>query len=158
MATNDDPSRPDALWNDAWRGVLFASSRVLRAAELDLLERAGFPLTWLDILAQLYDAGDEGLRMQELQERSLFTRSGLTRLVDRMEEAGLVRREAVPGDRRGVRVVLTPEGRRRHMDAFADHLRVIEREFGGRLTFKQQQAVAEALAGFWKGGEPGPAG
>ena len=71
---------------------------------------AGFPLTWLDVLAQLYDARDEGLRMQELEQRSLFTRSGLTRLVDRIEAAGLVRREAVPGDRRGVRVVLTSRG------------------------------------------------
>ena len=95
--------------------------------------------------------------MQELQERSLFTRSGLTRLVDRMEDAGLVRREAVPGDRRGVRVVLTPEGRRRHTEAFEDHLRVIEREFGGRLTPDQQRAVAEALAGFWNGAPADPA-
>jgi len=149
MASNEDPSRPEALWNDAWRGVLFASSRVLRVAELDLIEKAGFPLTWLDVLAQLYDAGDDGLRMQELQERSLFTRSGLTRLVDRMEGAGLVRREAVQGDRRGVRVVLTAEGRRRHMDAFVEHLRVIEREFGGRLTTAQQRAIADALTGFW---------
>jgi DNA-binding MarR family transcriptional regulator len=152
MTSHEDPSRPGALWNDAWRGVLFASSRVLRAAELDLIARAGFPLTWLDILAQLYDAGDDGLRMQELQDRSLFTRSGMTRLVDRMEEAGLVRRATVPGDRRGVRVVLTPEGRRRHTEAFVDHLEVIEREFGGRLTPDQQRDVAKALAVFWKDG------
>jgi len=157
MASNEDPSRPEALWNDAWRGVLFASSRVLRVAELDLIEKAGFPLTWLDVLAQLYDAGDDGLRMQELQERSLFTRSGLTRLVDRMEGAGLVRREAVAGDRRGVRVVLTAEGRRRHMDAFVEHLRVIEREFGGRLTTAQQQAIADALTGFWNEAPTTPA-
>lgn len=100
-------------------------------------------------MAQLYDASEDGLRMQELEQRSLFTRSGLTRLVDRIEVAGLVRREAVPGDRRGVRVVLTPEGRRRHDAAFADQLKVIEREFGRRLTEAQQQAVAEALATFW---------
>ena len=149
MASSEDPSRPDALWNDAWRGVLFATSRVLRVAEVDLIAKAGFPLTWLDILAQLYDAGDDGLRMQELQERSLFTRSGLTRLVDRMEEEGLVRREAVSGDRRGVRVVLTPDGRRRHTEAFVEHLQVIEREFGGRLTADRQRAIADALADFW---------
>jgi len=149
MASSEDPSRPDALWNDAWRGVLFATSRVLRVAEVDLIAKAGFPLTWLDILAQLYDAGDDGLRMQELQERSLFTRSGLTRLVDRMEAEGLVRREAVSGDRRGVRVVLTPDGRRRHTEAFVEHLQVIEREFGGRLTADRQRAIADALADFW---------
>ncbi len=149
MSDEDDPARPAALWNDAWRGVLFATSRTLQVAEPELIERAGFPLTWLDVLAQLYDAPESGLRMQELEQRSLFTRSGLTRLVDRIEAAGLVRREAVPGDRRGVRVVLTPEGRRRHDAAFADHLQVIEREFGRRLTVDQQRAVAEALATFW---------
>jgi len=155
---DEDPSRPTALWNDAWRGVLFATSRTLQVAEPDLIERAGFPLTWLDVLAQLYDAADIGLRMQELEQRSLFTRSGLTRLVDRIEAAGLVRREAVPGDRRGVRVVLTPEGRRRHDAAFADHLKVIEREFGRRLTPAQQRAVADALATFWRDDEPGAGG
>jgi DNA-binding MarR family transcriptional regulator len=150
MEPKPDPARPQALWNDAWRGVLFASSRVLRAAEPDLIARAGFPLTWLDILAQLYDAADDGLRMQELEERSLFTRSGLTRLVDRIEAAGLVRREPVPGDRRGVRVVLTAEGRRRHDEAFVEHLRLVERLFGSRLTAEQQHAVADALACFWR--------
>lgn len=149
MDTQQDDDRPTTLWNDAWRGVLFASAKVLRVAELDLIDREGFPLTWLDVLAQLYDASDDGLRMQELEARSLFTRSGLTRLVDRIEAAGLVRREPVPGDRRGVRVLLTPEGRRRHDQAFEDHLRVIEREFGRRLTPGQQEAVADALAGFW---------
>jgi len=147
--TDEDASRPDALWNDAWRGVLFATSRTLRIAEPDLIAKAGFPLTWLDVLAQLVDAGSDGLRMQELEQRSLFTRSGLTRLVDRIEGAGLVRREPVPGDRRGVQVVLTAEGRRRHDAAFADHYTVIEREFGRRLSEDQLRAVADALSTFW---------
>jgi DNA-binding MarR family transcriptional regulator len=149
MTKDVDASRPAGLVYDAWRGVLFATSRTLQIAEPDLIAKAGFPLTWLDVLAQLYDAADDGLRMQELEQRSLFTRSGLTRLVDRIESAGLVRREAVAGDRRGVRVVLTPEGRRRHDAAFADHNTFIEREFGRRLTEAQLQAVAEALATFW---------
>jgi DNA-binding MarR family transcriptional regulator len=149
MEPNDDPTRPATRWNDAWRGVLFASAKVLRTAERDLLAREGFPLTWLDVLAQLYDAPGNGLRMQELEERSLFTRSGLTRLVDRIEAAGLVRRESVAGDRRGVRVALTSEGRRRHDEAFVEHFRLIEREFGRRLTPNQQEAVADALTGFW---------
>ncbi len=157
MEQDKDPTRPATMWNDAWRGVLFAGAKVLRIAERDLVEREGFPMTWLDVLAQLYDAPGNGLRMQELEERSLFTRSGLTRLVDRIEAAGLVLREPVPGDRRGVRVVLTPEGRRRHDKAFVEHLRLIEREFGGRLTQAQQQAVADALAGFWQGDPESPA-
>jgi DNA-binding MarR family transcriptional regulator len=149
IGAEEDPTRPSALWNDAWRGVLFASARVLRIAEPELVARQGFPLSWLDVLAQLYDAPGNRLRMQELEEHSLFTRSGLTRLVDRIEAAGLVRREPVREDRRGVSVVLTPEGRRRHDEAFVEHLRVIEREFGRRLTPEQQAAVAEALSPFW---------
>jgi DNA-binding MarR family transcriptional regulator len=153
MTKHEDASRPDAAWKDAWRGVLFATSRTLRIAEPHLIADAGFPLTWLDVLSRLSDAGSEGLRMQELEQKSLFTRSGLTRLVDRIEAAGLVRREPVPGDRRGVRVVLTDEGRRRHDAAFADHYQVIEREFGRRLTPAQLRAVADALAVFWRDDE-----
>jgi DNA-binding MarR family transcriptional regulator len=153
MTTDNDASRPATLWNNAWRGVLFATSRTLQTAEPELIAQAGFPLTWLDVLAQLYDAGEDGLRMQELEQRSLFTRSGLTRLIDRIESAGLVRREAVPGDRRGVQVILTAEGRARHDAAFAEHNKVIEREFGQRLTDKQLRAVADALATFWHDNE-----
>ena len=157
MEPDEDPTRPATAWADAWRGVLFAGAKVLRVAKRDPIQREGFPMAWLDILAQLYDAPGSGLRMQELEERALFTRSGLTRLVDRIEAAGLVHREPVPGDRRGVRVVLTPEGRQRHDEAFVEHLRVIEREFGGRLTPAEQQAVADALTGFWHDDQERPA-
>ena len=150
MNSDEDPSRPEDSWADAWRGVLFANARVLQVAEPDLVAKVGYPLTWLDVLAQLYDSPEHGLRIQEIQERSLFTRSGITRLIDRMEAAGYVRREPVKGDRRGVRVELTPEGLQAHEQGFAAHLPVIEREFGRRLTPDQQRAVAEALAPFWR--------
>ena len=149
MTDAHDPSRPDSLWFDAWRGVVYANAKVLRAAEADLIARVGFPLSWLDVLAQLHDAPDNRLRMQELQDGSVFTPSGITRLVDRIEAAGLVRRERVVGDRRGVLVALTPAGLRRHDEAFAAHLPLIEREFASRLTAAQQSAVADALFPFW---------
>ena len=156
MSRDEDPNRPSALWLDAWRGVLFANARVLQVAEPDLIATVGIPLTWLDVLAQLYDAPDNSLRMQELQQRSLFTRSGITRLVDRVEAAGLVRRERVAGDRRGVLVVLTPEGFGKHQAAFAAHWPILEREFGRRLTPDQQRAVADALGAFWRDEGAGP--
>lgn len=150
MDADDDLTRPENSWADAWRGILFANARVLQVAEPDLVAKVGYPLTWLDVLAQLYDSPEHGLRIQEIQERSLFTRSGITRLIDRMETAGYVRREPVKGDRRGVRVELTPEGLQAHERGFAAHLPVIEREFGRRLTPDQLRAVAEALAPFWR--------
>jgi DNA-binding MarR family transcriptional regulator len=154
MPTADESQAGDEVWFDSWRGVLFASARALRIADLDMLEHDGFPLTWFDVLSRLADAAPAGLRMQELDALALFTRGGLTRLVDRIEAAGLVRREPVSGDRRGVRVVLTEDGRQRYTVALARHREVIEREFGRRLTPAQHRAVAAALWSWWNDADP----
>lgn len=140
----------DEAWWDAWRGVVFANSRVLREVEPLLEKGAGLSLTFLDVLSRLYDEPEHRLRMQELSERALFTRSGMTRLVDRVENAGYVRRESVPGDRRGVFVILTPEGERVLVAAMRQHRSDVERAFGGRLSPDQHRAVADALAQFWR--------
>jgi DNA-binding MarR family transcriptional regulator len=140
----------DEPWWDAWRGIIFANSRVLRAVEPLLEKHTGISLTFLDVLSRLHDEPDHRLRMQELAERSLFTRSGMTRLVDRIENSGYVRRERVPGDRRGVFVILTPEGERAFVPAMRQHRADIERVFGSRLSRAQHRAVADALAQFWR--------
>ncbi len=152
MRPNDDFPAGGLTWFDSWRGVLFAGARVLRIADLDMIEHDGFPLTWFDVLGRLSDAAPAGLRMQELEELALFTRGGLTRLVDRIEAAGLVEREPVPDDRRGVRVVLTADGRQRYAAALARHREVIERAFGQRLTPAQHRAIADALWPWWHEG------
>lgn len=142
--SNGDPS-----WWDAWRGVIFTHARVFSVVEAPLRERTGLSLVYLDVLGRLYDAPERRLRIQELQERSLFTKSGMTRLVDRMSEAGLVRREPVPGDRRGVYVVITDEGAELYARGMEGHQQDIEREFASKLTPEQQRAVADALRSFW---------
>lgn len=157
MQANDKALAADGTWFDSWRGVLFASALVLKVADRDMLDHDGFPLTWFDVLSRLSDAGPAGLRMQELEELALFTRGGLTRLVDRIEATGLVRREPVPGDRRGVRVVLTADGRDRYAAALLRHREVIEREFGRRLTPAQHRAMAVALWPWWHDADPSDA-
>lgn len=139
----------EAPWFDAWRGIIFAHAKVFHAVERSLEEHSGIPLTFLDVLSRLYDAPAHRLRMQELQERSLFTSGGITRLIDRIEQAGLVSREKVPGDRRGVSVVLTAEGVRLYEEAFARHKADLEREFAPRLSMQEHRAVGQALAQFW---------
>jgi DNA-binding MarR family transcriptional regulator len=139
----------EPAWWDAWRGILFAHAAVLRSVERDLMQHSGIPLTFLDVLNRLYDAPGRRLRMQELQERSLFTHSGMTRLVDRIEAAGLTVRERVPGDRRGVYVVLTPKGAQVSEEAMERHRQDVERVFAGRLTPEHQVAIAKALWPFW---------
>jgi len=146
---DDTNSAADPAWWDAWRGILFANAHVLSQVDASLQEHTGISVVFMDVLGRLYDAPDRRLRMQELQRRSLFTRSGMTRLVDRIEEAGFTRREQVPGDRRGIYVVLTPEGVRKYEDALTQHRQDIERVFGQLLTEEQHEAVAKALWSFW---------
>src|ERR1051325_9907197 len=94
----------------AWR--LYFESALSRLDVLDReLERdAGIPLRWYDTLVHLEET-PEGLRMNELAERILYSKSGFTRVVDRMEEAGLVRRVRPDNDRRSVLVFLSDQGR-----------------------------------------------
>jgi len=86
---------------EAWWAFLEAHAAVIRALEREMAAEQGLPLTWYDILAHLDRASQGHLRMQALAECLLLSRSGVTRLIDRMEQAGLVRREFCPDDRRG---------------------------------------------------------
>jgi len=140
---------PNAPWFDAWRGIVFTHALMLDEIGRRLQEHSGISLAFLDVLGRLYDAPEQRLRMQELQRRSLFTRSGMTRVVDRIEEAGLARRKRVPGDRRGVWVVLTPEGLRTYEAALRRHTRDIEEVFGARMSEEQHRAVGKALWWAW---------
>ncbi|MGE0228654.1 MAG: MarR family winged helix-turn-helix transcriptional regulator [Dehalococcoidia bacterium] len=144
----------DGAWFDSWRGIVFTHARVLDEIGRRLEAHSGISLAFLDVLGRLYDAPDRRLRMQELQRRSLFTRSGMTRVVDRIEEAGLVQRERVPGDRRGVWVVITPEGVRTYEAAMRRHTRDIEEVFGGTMTEAEHRAVGDALWWAWHDEEP----
>jgi DNA-binding MarR family transcriptional regulator len=95
----------------AWRAFLAAHSTMLRRISRDL-EQAGLPpLTWYDVLAALRDAPDGQLRQVEIAERVLLSHSGLSRLIDRIEAAGLVERRECESDRRAFFVALTDDGR-----------------------------------------------
>ncbi len=86
--------------------------------------------------------GEAGWRLTDLSERLLVDKSTITRIVDRLESAGLVRREADPDDRRVQRVVLTGQGRERRDRARAAHERSIERRMGALDTDEQRQLLA----------------
>jgi DNA-binding MarR family transcriptional regulator len=94
----------------AWRAFLNAHALATKRISRDLAE-AGLPdLTWYDVLWTLYRAKGRRLRIRELADAVVLSSTGMTRFVDRLETAGLVRREAVPGDRRGAYAVITKEG------------------------------------------------
>jgi DNA-binding MarR family transcriptional regulator len=106
-----------------WRQFLRAHATIIRRLEADLTAKHQLPLAAYDVLVQLVEAPDRRLRMTELAERVLLSRSGLTRLVDRLERQGLVRREPSPLDARGFYAVLTDVGFDRLRAAAGTHLR-----------------------------------
>jgi DNA-binding MarR family transcriptional regulator len=129
----------------AWRAVLLAQNRVVRAIDDDLAAAGLVPLTWYDVLLELNSAPDRRLRMQQLAERVVLSRSRVSRLVDELERHGLVERRADPDDGRAILACLTPEGRRALRRAAPTYLRGIERHFTSQLTDAEQRTIASAL-------------
>jgi DNA-binding MarR family transcriptional regulator len=94
-----------------WKTFLRAHATLLRTLENELQAQQGLSLTWYEVLLHLNKDPRGGLRMQELAEAVILSRSGLTRLLDRMENAGLVQRRPCAHDRRGAYALITPEGK-----------------------------------------------
>jgi DNA-binding MarR family transcriptional regulator len=130
----------------AWRRFLQAHAVLTRRLEADLLAEHQLPLASYDVLVQLVEAPERRLRMTELAQRVLISRSGLTRLVDRLEREGLVRREACDDDARGLFAVLTDDGYERLRRASSTHLRGVQSYAIGRLDDSQVAALAEISA------------
>src|SRR5579871_4597685 len=96
----------------AWRALLgtYITVRELLAEELE--RERNLPLTWYELMLRLEHAPGHRLRMQDLAQGALLSKSGLTQAISAMELRGFVVREPVPGDRRGAYAQLTPLGRR----------------------------------------------
>ncbi|HEY3631769.1 MAG TPA: MarR family transcriptional regulator [Jatrophihabitantaceae bacterium] len=122
MTRTEQPIRASDWRVAAWRAFLRAHASVLRKLERDLVNEAGMPLGWYDVLVQLAEAPERRLRMADLADKVLLSRSGLTRLVDRLQSEGLVTREPYPGDARGLYTVLTQAGFEKLRAAAPTHL------------------------------------
>ena len=107
---------------------------VTRAVEREAGDRLGLPLGEHHLLVQLARAPDAGLRPTDLAKRSLLTKSGLTRAIERLVDAGLARRNVCPTDGRSYFVALTPKGRRSVVRAAPGHIRSISAHFAEQLS------------------------
>ena len=128
-----------------WRTFLRAHAQLVRRLEADLVAEHDLPLASYDVLVQLVEAPGRRLRMTELADRVLISRSGLTRLVDRLAREGLVRREACDTDARGLFTVLTEAGYERLRSASRTHLRGIEEYAVGRFTPNELRQLGDLL-------------
>ncbi len=140
---------------DAWRAFLRAHALVTRVLDAELMAECDLPLGSYEVLLRLNDAPDRRLRMTELADSVLLSRSGLTRLVDRLERDGLIRRQACASDARGTNAVITDEGRRRLREAAPVHLRGVREHVIGLLDEGEVATLADLLGRIAGPGDPG---
>jgi DNA-binding MarR family transcriptional regulator len=129
----------------AWRAFLEAHAAVLEVLKTELQREHGLPLPWYDVLLHLSEAPGHRLRMQQLAARLVITQGGVTRLVDRMQAAGLVRRASCESDGRGAYAVLAAEGHAVLREAAPVHLRGVEAHFLAHLTPQEVEVLRVAL-------------
>ncbi len=129
----------------AWRVFITAHALAIERIERELAEAGLPPLGWYDVLLELSVAPDRRLRMRELARAVVLSRSGLTRLVDRLERAGLLRREPDPADRRGSFAVLTDEGAAVRERMWPVYARGIAEHFGKHLGDEEVEVLTGAL-------------
>ena len=145
MTTATRTAGPSVAELAMWRTFLRAHAQATRALEADLLAEHDLPLPSYDVLLQLAESPQRALRMTELATRVLLSRSGLTRLVDRLEKEGLVRRQVCPSDARGTLAVLTDQGLCRLRAAAPTHLRGVADYVTGRLTEAEVAGLTQLL-------------
>jgi DNA-binding MarR family transcriptional regulator len=135
----------DLRWH-AWYSQAAVHTRLLESMGAEMERRTGLPAAWFEVLVKL---AKSPARMNELADALLLSRGGATRLVARMEGAGLVVRETPPDDRRATFAVITAEGRRAVDRAMPVHLELVEEAFGRHIDASEAElliAVADRVA------------
>ena len=139
------PKKLDASGVAAWRAFLTAHTMLVEAIERDLARAELPPLGWYDVLFALEEVPRRRLRMAVLSRAVVLSRSNLTRLVDRLEAAGLLRREAVPGDRRGAYAVLTAEGAKLRRRMWPVYAGCIQDHFVGHIDSAEARTLRDVF-------------
>src|SRR3954451_22509199 len=127
----------------AWRGLLRIHSRLVKALDAELEGTHGLAVTSYEVLMYLADSPDGRMRMHDLASCVLLSRSGLTRLVDRLERDGFIARESCETDGRGAFAVLTPAGREKLTAARRTHLDGVRRHFLAHLSREELDALGD---------------
>jgi DNA-binding MarR family transcriptional regulator len=129
----------------AWRRYIVASRRLLEALDSDLADHE-LSMPDYEILAQLSDAPERRMRMSELADVAMLSRSRLSHRMKVMEKAGWVRREACPVDKRGFFAVMTPKGWKAIEAAAPDHVESVRQRFVDLLSKDDQKVLAEIFS------------
>jgi len=130
----------------AWALLLNVQARLLERIETDLAVAELPPLAWYDVLWELEKADAGRLRMHDLAGRVVLSRSNLSRLADRLEQAGLVERVDSPEDGRGYDLCITRAGRAMRKRMWPVYQAAIERLFSRHVALDEARTIVEALA------------
>jgi len=139
------PQWLNAVEMKAWRRYIIASRRLLEALDTDL-DGHDLSISDYEILAQLSDAPDRKMRMSELADIALLSRSRLSHRMKVMEKAGWVKREACPSDKRGYFAVMTTKGWKAIVAAAPDHVESVRARFVDHLSKADQEVIATIFA------------
>jgi len=137
---NGDPTE---VVQRAWRGLLRAHACLAKRLDSELDRAHKLPMTSYEVLHQLERAGGGRMRMCDLADEAQLSRSGLTRLVDRLERDGLLERCSCEQDARGAYACLTPAGRQRLSEARDTHLAVMREHFFSRFSEGELRVLAD---------------
>jgi MarR family transcriptional regulator, 2-MHQ and catechol-resistance regulon repressor len=125
--------------------LLEAHARLVRVLGEELERECGIPLIWYEVLLRIGRSPDGRMTMSELAREVSLTSGGLTRLADRIEAAGYVRRLACPSDRRVSWLSLTDAGRAKLDEATAVHVRGVEEHVTGRMSERERATLVKVL-------------
>ena len=128
----------------AWRLYFESALALMDVLDAEMKRTAGITMRWYDVLVHLEETPD-GLRMKDLAERILYSKSGFTNVIDRMEKADLVRRVRPENDRRSILVLLTDDGRKTLAEARRHHRQGIEDHFSSHLADRDISALTRGL-------------
>jgi len=125
--------------------LLETNARLSRSLGLELESTCDMPLAWFDVLLQLRRSPDGHLKMSQIADAIVHSSGGTTRLIDRLEVAGLVERRNCPSDRRAIHVAITAMGNEKLDAALNVHLGYLEENVATRLTKVEREQLADLL-------------
>jgi DNA-binding MarR family transcriptional regulator len=137
-----------------WQSFLAAHRQIVEQLADEMMREHQLPLEWFDVLVHLADLPGMRARQKELRDRVLLSESGVSRLLARMEQAGLITRSTAGDDRRSIEIAVTENGRAALLAAIESHLRLVAALFSDRLTATDQAALSWVLSKLLAMGKP----